>query len=230
MIHILEVSYLLRPKETEFKQLNISNVIPEKLPNFQKRMDRWGTLMMETCRTVASMAALGFDLKEDTFTKLMENGPHLLAPTGSDLSKYNKKNTAFASYHYDLNFMTIHGRSRFPGLFVWTRDQKRRPVKMPKGCLLLQAGKQLEWLTAGHVLAGFHEVVVSDATISAIKRAKEEKRSLWRVSSTLFSHVASDNHLTPVGHFKSSPNASKYPKITAGQQVSEELAAIKLGK
>lgn len=29
---------------------------------------------------------------------------------------------------------------------------------MPDGCLLVQAGKQLERLTGGHVLAGFHEV------------------------------------------------------------------------
>lgn len=27
------------------------------------------------------------------------------------------------------------------------------------GCLLLQAGKQMEWLTGGHVKAGMHEVI-----------------------------------------------------------------------
>jgi isopenicillin N synthase-like dioxygenase len=54
--------------------------------------------------------------------------------------------------------MTIHGKSRFPGLFIWTREGKRVPVKVPDGCLLVQAGKQFEYLTAGHVLAGFHEV------------------------------------------------------------------------
>lgn len=32
------------------------------------------------------------------------------------------------------------------------------PVSVPDGCLLVQAGKQLERLTGGHVLAGFHEV------------------------------------------------------------------------
>ena len=31
-------------------------------------------------------------------------------------------------------------------------------VRIPEGCLLLQAGKQLEWLTGGAVRAGFHEV------------------------------------------------------------------------
>ena len=70
-------------------------------------------------------------------------GPHLLAPTGSDLSKYGHLNNVFAGYHYDLNFLTIHGRSRFPGLFIWLKDGRKVPVKVPEGCLLLQAGKQV---------------------------------------------------------------------------------------
>ena len=56
--------------------------------------------------------------------------------------------------------MTIHGKSRFPGLFVWLRDGRRVPVAIPRGCLLLQAGKQLEWLTSGHIKAGMHEARV----------------------------------------------------------------------
>lgn len=44
---------------------------------------------------------------------------------------------------------------------------------------------QIEWLTAGHCVAGMHEVVATKRTLEAIKRAQEEKRSLWRVSSTV---------------------------------------------
>ena len=33
------------------------------------------------------------------------------------------------------------------------------PVRIPEGCLLLQAGKEMEWLTGGHVKAGMHEVL-----------------------------------------------------------------------
>jgi hypothetical protein len=51
----------------------------------------------------------------------MIGGAHLLAPTGSDLEKYDV-GTVFAGWHYDISFMTIHGRSRYPGLSVWTRD------------------------------------------------------------------------------------------------------------
>lgn len=45
-------------------------------------------------------------------------------------------------------------------------------VRVPKDCLLLQAGKQFEWLTGGHVMAGFHEVVVAEDTLAAVERRK----------------------------------------------------------
>lgn len=38
----------------------------------------------------------------------------------------------------DLNFLTIHGKSRFPGLHVWLRDGTRAAVKVPQGCLFIQ--------------------------------------------------------------------------------------------
>ena len=73
----------------------------------------------------------------------------------------------------------------------WLRDGRRVAVSIPHGCLLVQAGKQLEWLTGGAVRAGMHEVVVADSTLQAVARAVAEQRPLWRVSSTVFTHVAS---------------------------------------
>lgn len=70
-------------------------------------------------------------------------GPHLLAPTGSDLKRHGQIDTVFAGYHYDLNFLTIHGRSRFPGLNIWLRNGQKMEVKVPVGCLLIQTGKQV---------------------------------------------------------------------------------------
>jgi hypothetical protein len=37
-------------------------------------------------------------------------------------------------------------------------DGTKAPVKVPQGCLLVQAGQQLEALTGGYVKAGMHEV------------------------------------------------------------------------
>lgn len=78
--------------------------------------------------------------------------------TGADLEAHHTLNMCYAGYHYDLNFLTIHGKSRFPGLFVWLRNGKRVAVRIPAGCLFIQAGKQMEWLTGGYVKAGMHEV------------------------------------------------------------------------
>eukprot|EP00954_Amorphochlora_amoebiformis_P018138 1323947-Amorphochlora_amoeboformis.AAC.1 len=72
------------------------------------------------------------------------------------------------------------------------------------------------------------QVVVADSTIKAKERAEKEGRSTWRVSSTLFAHIASDNTLEPIGKFSEESNAKNYPATKAGQQVSDELAAIKL--
>jgi len=127
-----------------------------------------------------------------------------------------------------LNFLTIHGKSRFPGLYIWLRDGTKVLVRVPDGCLLLQAGKQLEWLTGGDITAGFHEVVVAPETLAVVDKAKKESKPLWRVSSTLFSHVASDKELKPLGKFATKEALDLYPLTLAGDQVSDELSKIKL--
>ncbi|XP_074302596.1 uncharacterized protein LOC141634269 [Silene latifolia] len=217
-----------RPVSTKFVELNAEPVVPKGFDGWKERMDSWGCKMVNAIEVVAEMAAVGFGLPKDAFTELMHQGPHLLAPTGSDLARHGQKGVVFAGYHYDLNFLTIHGRSRFPGLNIWLRNGEKVEVKVPVGCLLIQTGKQIEWLTAGECIAGMHEVVVTDRTLEAIKLASEQGRSLWRVSSTLFAHIASDAVLKPLGPFADSPLASMYPPMCAGKFVEKELAVINL--
>ncbi|KAH0464718.1 hypothetical protein IEQ34_004821 [Dendrobium chrysotoxum] len=217
-----------RPKNTRFKELNAEPVIPEGFPEWKETMDSWGSKMISAIEVAAEMAAIGFNLPKDSFTSLMKQGPHLLGPTGSNLQRHGFEGTVFAGYHYDLNFLTIHGRSRFPGLNIWLKNGHKVEVKVPVGCLLIQSGKQLEWLTGGECLAGMHEVVVTNRTLSAIEIARQQNRSLWRVSSTLFAHIASDVVLKPLGHFAEAPDASRYPSLYAGEYVEQELSAINL--
>lgn len=218
-----------RPAETKYADLNAPPVTPEKFPEWGDVMNEWGSTLLGAVKTLAEMTAIGFDMPPKTFVDMMEYGSHLLAPTASDFKKFGTEGTVLAGYHYDLNFITCHGKSRYPGLFIWTRDGRKLPVKVPKGCLLVQAGKQLEYLTAGHVIAGFHEVVVSDKTVAAIDRAREAGRSLWRISSTCFTAIQSDDVLRPLGPFADHADASAYPPIDAGAQVQAELEHIKLG-
>ncbi|KAJ3315036.1 hypothetical protein HDV04_004836 [Boothiomyces sp. JEL0838] len=216
------------PTETKFKQLNASPVIAEAFPEWEKKMNHWGNRLLNAVTIVSEMLAIGLGLPVDTFTKLSEGGPHLLAPTGSDLEKYGQLNTVLAGFHTDLNFLTIHGKSRFAGLHIWTKSGDKLLAKIPDGCLLVQAAKQIEFLTGGQILAGFHEVVVVEDTLKAIERQKAANRPLWRISSTLFFHLASDNILEPLDQFKTKENVELYPRQYVGEQVQRELGFLEL--
>lgn len=192
----------------------------------------WLLLILETISVedLTEMACLGLGLPRQYFRDAGRYGPHILAPTSSDLVKYGKKDTILAGFHTDLNFLTIHGRSRYPGLHVWARNTgKKIPVKMPPGnYLLVQAGKQLEHLSGGLVKAGFHEVVVNDATLQAMERRRREapERPLIRISSTFFWHLASDIELKPLPELVKKTQAfagedvTEYPAMKVGEQVS----------
>lgn len=218
-----------RPEHTQFAEQNAAPVVPE---NFKAEwatvMNKWGDLMLESLFSVSEMVSVGLGWKKDTLVELMKQGPHLLAPTGSDLTRHNNLDTIFAGFHYDFNLLTIHGKSRFPGLFIWLRDGSKLQVRVPDGCLILQAGKQLEWVTGGEISAGFHEVVVCPDTLKAVDNAKEKNASLWRISSTLFGHVNSEKTLEPLGQFRNDETLAKYPPTLAGKQSEDELTAIAL--
>ena len=222
-----------RPTATRFQELNADPVIPKGFDNWEAIMDEWGNHMLSTVRTVSEMIAIGCGLERDVFVQRMHLGPHLLAPTGTDLEKHGiEEGVVFAGFHNDLNFLTVHGKSRFPGLFIWLRDGTRIPVRIPDGCLLIQAGKQMEWMTGGCIKAGYHEVICTKETIAAKEAAMKEDKSTWRVSSTVFSQLASDEVLRPLPCFaQSDPDIDKkYPPIAVGQFVESELKYINLMK
>lgn len=231
------------PYETQFPGLNADNITPDA-PHIKERwgpvMNQWGTSMKNAVEGLTQMAAVGLGLPADTFKDAGRYGPHLLAPTASDLRKYGKENTILAGFHTDLNFLTIHGRSRYPGLHIWARNTgKRIPVKIPQGnYLLVQAGKQLEHITGGLIKAGYHEVVVNKQTVKVINERKEKlpDRPLVRISSTFFWHLSSDFDLAPVPQLaekakevraaqfnlgKDEGAEPEYPPLKVGEQVSK---------
>ncbi|KEY65291.1 hypothetical protein S7711_01809 [Stachybotrys chartarum IBT 7711] len=238
------------PYETQFPGLNAANIVPEA-PHIRDRwtpvMDQWGSSMKNAVSQLAEMTAVGLGLPADHFSNAGRYGPHLLAPTASDLQKYGQKDTILAGFHTDLNFLTIHGRSRYPGLHIWARNTGARiPVKIPPGNhLLVQAGKQIEHITGGLIKAGFHEVVVNDKTVETIERRKAEHpdRPLVRISSTLFWHLSSDFDLAPIPELaerakqvradqfnlgRDEGDEVEYPAMKVGEQVQSELKHIAL--
>ena len=102
----------------------------------------------------------------------------------------------------------------------------------------MQAGMMFEHITGGYVLAGFHEVVYAEATKAVrdknIKEREEQgvRKSTWRISSTLFSHLRYDVDLTPLKELKhlydEEEALKKYPKMNAFEKLCEELRAINL--
>ncbi|XLT03120.1 hypothetical protein HN51_052471 [Arachis hypogaea] len=57
---------------------------------------------------------------------------------GTDLQNYGQEGIVLPGYHYDVNFITIHSESRFPGLNIWLRNGQMVEVKLSLRCLLIQ--------------------------------------------------------------------------------------------
>ena len=211
--------------------------IPEGRPEWEEKMDGWGNLMIDAAEIACEMCAVGLGLPKDTFTERMKLASHLLAPTASDLVK-NDVGTAFAGFHYDLNFLTCHGKSRYPGLFIWLRNWKKMPCKIPEGCLLMQSGIMFESITGGYILAGYHEVIYTQACKDKVEEVKREmeatgkKRVLWRISSTMFSHLRHNVNIAPLPemleYYNGDEANAKYPAMSAHEKLFEELRAVNL--
>ncbi|KAG1754898.1 Clavaminate synthase-like protein [Suillus paluster] len=234
------------PYETDYPALNAPNVVPQA-PNIREKwestMERWGHSMKNAVENIAEMTAIGLGLPRGFIKDAGKYGPHLLGPTASDLVKYGQNDTILAGFHSDLNCLTIHGRSRYPGLHIWARNTgKRIPVRFPPTgrYLLVQAGKQIEHLTGGLIKAGFHEVVVNETTLQTVERRKESHpdRPLIRISSTFFWHLSSDYDLVALPELSERANAfnsnqtayqhTVYEPMKVGQQVQNELKHIAL--
>lgn len=203
-------------------------VIPEAFPELAWLAPACRNALLETAVTVLEMAAIGLGLAPDAFTRHMHGAPHLLATTGSDLSAY-ADGALLAGFHRDLNLLTAHAKSNYPGLAAWTRDGRRFEVEgIPDGCILVQVANMLEILTAGKLKSCFHEVLAPAS--DHLDRVAElaAGKAPWRVSVTLFAHMASDALLVPLPEFQDRPEAAGVEPIRAGTYVYDELRALGL--
>lgn len=225
-----------RPVSTDFPVLNQTGelVVPAAFTGeWANTMNNWGNMMLQAVATVLSMVELGTGLKPGFFVQLMNNAPHLLAPNGVKLEEQGQLGTVYNAFHTDLNLLTIHGPSRFPALRIWLRDNRVVTVKVPKGYLLVQVGEQLEWLSGGYFLAGYHEVVCLPETLQAMRVAHAEGRPSIRSSSTVFAHSASDQWLEVaqaflrlLGQGWAQAAPILYPRVRVGDQVTAALKAL----
>jgi isopenicillin N synthase-like dioxygenase len=210
------------------RQIVPPRLAPADFPEWQATMDSWGEILKTAAEVVTRMMEEGLGLRAAEFSSRLSGAPHVLSPNGSNLTRYGREGQILSGFHYDLNFLTVHSKSNFPGLFIWLRSGKKVLVKVPPGCLLIQAGKMLEYLSGGYFYAGFHEVVVSKETVEAIAQARASNSPLWRVSSTFFAGLNYDKVLEPLPIFSSAESLRKYPPVPCYDFVHNELSVAEL--
>ncbi|KAJ3814985.1 hypothetical protein F5876DRAFT_86105 [Lentinula aff. lateritia] len=195
------------PYEMEFPLSSILNIILDAFANvWQTMLETWGNTLKTN---VAELATLGFGLPHLVFTNMAKYGPHLLGPTSNNLAKHGKENTC----------RTIHGHACYPGLHIWACNTgKRMSVKIPPGkFMLVQAGKQFEYLTGRYIRPGCHKVVINDQTVDY------PDCPLIHISSTFFWHLSSDFTLEPIHKLairvpEDEKGKTQYPPIKVGAQ------------
>jgi hypothetical protein len=102
-----------RPAEgkTHFPQLNAAQVVPAPFAGeWASTMDAFGKSLLLAVEVSAEMLACGLGLESRAFADKLALGPHLLAPTGADMSseELSTPGATLAGLHYDLNFITCH--------------------------------------------------------------------------------------------------------------------------
>ncbi|CAD8121029.1 unnamed protein product [Paramecium sonneborni] len=191
--------------------------IPQDFKNFESIMNNWQFQLLRTTEQVLEILSLAFEEEKEFFYNNMNKATHLLSPIGCDLQKH-QINTRFSGYHYDLNFITVHTKSRFPGLFVWLPNGKRVELRIPEKTILFQPGKLFEFMTGGIYKAGYHEALLTEeAKKESIKLNKK-----WRVTSTIFIMLNDNTILQPMNYFKNL-NIQKYEAISVKEQFKKEL-------
>jgi hypothetical protein len=221
-----------------FTVANAPNVTPEAFSDiWATTCDAYGNFLLQVFMTVLEMAAIGVGAPKNLFTPLMRHGQHLVSIGGANLSKYTEPGVCINGFHDDLNFATLHtpafpviGKGRraeaCPGLFAYTRDLRRFPVVIPRGCVLLQVAQQWERVTGGHFLAGFHEVVTVPEHERFRLVAESAGMQAWRCATVVFGAAGSDQVLRPLGPFATREAEERYPGMFAALSTARKLVKI----
>lgn len=216
-----------RPKKTRWPKVNASARPPKRFAHIASALNACGTAMHDSGLVLMQFVAMGLGLDRQQIVKMMKHGPHIMGPTGTDLSKgYLGK--VLAGVHYDLSLITVHSKSNIRALICWTRNGQPFLVEVPDGCLLVQAGKSLEWITGGFFYAGKHEVLITPEALEDTQRILSQGGVPLRVSKNLFMHLATRCVMRPLGRFANPATLKKYPPIYGGDYETIELAQIGL--
>lgn len=86
------------PPSTSFPTLSMPNVTPAAFAGrWESGMQAWGGQIKEAVEGVVEMLSVGLGVGQGALADAGKYGPHLLAPTATDLRKYGKLNESTSS-------------------------------------------------------------------------------------------------------------------------------------
>jgi hypothetical protein len=95
-----------------------NNIKPADFPEFERKINSWGFNLKNCGLVIAEMAAIGLGLDKHALSSKIVYGDFYMSPTGIDLSK-TTPGQLLTSFHRDFDLLTIHGKSRYAGLYAW---------------------------------------------------------------------------------------------------------------
>ena len=188
------------------------NIKVNELKHFESLSKSCGEKYIELTKFCLKILGSCYNLPKNFFEEKIDQASNILATT---CYKYPKKYVkVVAGKHRDVSFITLHIKATHPGLYLFSRKGKRFPAIVPKNCILIQAGAQLEYMTSGKILAGYHEVVAEGCPGET------------RVANPFFVHLKGGVTLETIPTLKS--DVRNYPPVKKNEWLFKEIRKISL--
>lgn len=224
--------------KAEYPQICADNRWPDDDDDFKRLYLLVGKALHQVGLSLLKGCALAFQLPIDTFTSMIEGGPHVTrALHYLPLNEHQVgSEIRWGEEHTDFNLLTLLPGGHFyheddtpftpkevSGLYLRTPSTPEHPQGLrikgsaPKGCMIAQVGQQLEILTGGCLHATPHEIL------------PPMQPGIHRVSMAHFMHLHPHRVLTPLEPFRTPQSIRAYrPPVLAGNYSLKTLVDIGL--
>lgn len=195
------------------------NIWIDELPELRQLSLGLYRELERVARNMLEALALYFDLRQNFFADMIENGNSVLRMIHyPPLEPHMYQNAVRAAEHEDINLITLLCEATSSGLELLTGDGQWYPVEALKGQIVVDAGDMLSRITNHVIPATTHRVV------------NPVGQNTSRYSMPFFVHPYSTCLLETIPSCITPDNPEKYPPITAGDFLHQRLVEIGLIK